>query len=189
VVAHHAGAVQPGKAGAGALAETLGDPECRAALLRHADVEHAFGGVEVLEPALRLVIFALALSKVHDFHPFAFGKRLHRRGELSRHRRHQRGRSHLCPTMPLEERHHPASGLQARLVEVEIEPVDAFDVQPDMFVQRLGYRVSYHCSRHRLTFRRNAYLRHVRLQLECSHSSRSTGATRPKNRQSEAKPR
>ena len=97
VGAHHAGAVQPREAGAGALAETLGDSERRAALLRHADVEHPPGGVEVLEPALRLIIFALAFPEVHDLHGCALGEGLHRRGEITRDRRHQRARSHLRP--------------------------------------------------------------------------------------------
>lgn len=58
--------------------------------------------------------------------------------------------------MALEETHHPAAALQPRMVEVQIESVDPFDVQPDMPVQQLRYRLPYHCRRPRLTFRHRA---------------------------------
>jgi transposase InsO family protein len=54
-------------------------------------------------------------------------------------------------------------------------PVDGFDVQPDVLVQQLGYRVSYHCSRPRLTSGRHAHSPHTRLYPELSRSADQPG--------------
>ena len=58
--------------------------------------------------------------------------------------------------MPLEEGHHPAARLQHRLVEVQVQPVDPFEVQDYLIFQQLTDGLFYHDSRPRLTTWRSA---------------------------------
>jgi hypothetical protein len=48
--------------------------------------------------------------------------------------------------MLLEEGRHPATGLQHGLIGIEIEAVDPFDVQSDLFFQQLTQILVYHDS-------------------------------------------
>ena len=151
VVAHHCAAGEPGIGLTGVDADLLDDAEGGEPFLRRADVEHALGGTEGLEALAGDVVLALPLVKGDDLNPLAFGEVMDRPDEGMGHRRHQRGRCHLGPPMALEEGRHPTAGLQHGLVQVQVQPVDPFDVQDDLPLQHLTHRLSYHDRRPRLT--------------------------------------
>jgi hypothetical protein len=65
--------------------------------------------------------------------------------------------------MALEEGRHPAAGLQHGLVQIQVQPVDPFDVQDDVPLQHLTHGLSYHDRRPRLTLWRQAIRRFARL--------------------------
>jgi hypothetical protein len=75
------------------------------------------------------ILLALPSCKMHDRDTFGFGELLDSGHEGLAHRRHQCGRCHHRPAVRAEEPNHPAAGLHPRLVGIEVEPVDALDVQ------------------------------------------------------------
>lgn len=67
------------------------------------------------------------------------------------HGGHQQGRGHLGASVLAEEVGHPASGLQAGPIGIEIEAIDAFDVQRYVLRQQFTNGLSHHYGWHRLT--------------------------------------
>jgi hypothetical protein len=59
--------------------------------------------------------------------------------EVLGHRIHERRRSEGHPPVPLEEPHHPARPHQLGLVEVEVHPIDALQLEHDMVVEHVGH--------------------------------------------------
>jgi len=118
LVAHHGGTVQPGKGRTRACADLLHNPEAGKFLLRHADVEHPFLGLEAIEPTPGLLVLALPSGKMHDLDPFALGKPMNVGHERLAHRPHQQGRGYQGSAVLSEETDHTAVGLQPRLVGV-----------------------------------------------------------------------
>ena len=76
-------------------------------------------------------------TTINNTHDFGIGRNLNRLDESMADRRHQHRRGHLGTAMDLEEGGDPAAGLQPGLVQVEIQPVDPFDVQRDPLLQQL----------------------------------------------------
>ena len=163
VVAHHRAAGKPGIGLTGVHADPFGDAEGGEPFLRRADVEHALGGTEGLEALAGDLVLALPLLKGDDLHPLVLGEVMDCLNEGMGHGCHQRGRGHLGPPMALEEGRHPTAGLQHGLVQVQVQPVDPFDVQDDLPLQHLTHGLSYHDRRPRLTLWRQATRRFARL--------------------------
>jgi hypothetical protein len=81
--------------------------------------------------------------------------------------------------MTLEESRHPTAGLQHGLVQVQVQPVDPFDVEDDLPPQHLAHRLFYHDSRPRLTPWLQATRRFARLLTEHSLPSLNRGRRIP----------
>ena len=77
--------------------------------------------------------------------------------------------------MDLEEGRHPAAGLQPWLIQVEVQPIDPFEVQGDMLLQQLSDGLVYHDCRPRLTSWPRATHRLKRLHREHSLPSLNRG--------------
>lgn len=60
--------------------------------------------------------------------------------EVLGHRVHQRPRRERHAPMSLEEPNHPRGVHQARLVQVEIHPVDALQLENHVLAENLGHR-------------------------------------------------
>ena len=131
-------------------------------------------GAEVLVHQVEVVlvaqpgdlILALSLGKSDHLHSLALGEVADRLDKGMAHRPHQRRRGHLGPAVDLEEGRHPAAGLQHGLVQVQVQPVDPFDVQNDLPLQQFAHGLSYHDSRPRLTSWLHATRRFARLLTE-----------------------
>jgi hypothetical protein len=87
-----------------------------------------------------------------------------------------------------EEPNNPAAGLQARLLGVEVDPVDPFDVQLHFVHKQLPDPMLYHCQWPRLTLGLRVLPPPRRLYPKLRRFVRSTGAA-PTTRRSEAEPR
>lgn len=94
-------------------------------------------GCEVEESLTGHLVFALTLGKGHDLHPLPLCQTVDRLHEGVADRGHEDRRGDLGTAMDLVEVGHPAAGLQPRLIQVEIQPVDAFEVQRNPIVQQL----------------------------------------------------
>ena len=151
VVTHHRAAAEPGK-GHAAFTEPLGDTKAGELLLCLADEQHALAWRESGQALLGDIILALALGKGDDLNALAFGKVVDRLDIGMTHRTHQRGRGYLGTTMSFEEGRDPRTGLQHGLVQIQIHPVDSFDIQCYLLCEQLTDGLSYHDCRPRLTF-------------------------------------
>jgi hypothetical protein len=192
VVAHHRPTGEPGAGLAGLGVALLDHAEAGEMLLRGADVQHPLRAGKVLQPLAGDLVFALPLEEGDDVDPFAFGKGVDRLDEVPTDRGHQHRRSDLGTPMDLEEVGNAPAGLQPRLIQVQIQPVDPFEVQGDMVFQQLSDGLVYHDCRPRLTSWPRTTRRCARLQREHSLPSLNRGRRTPYSpmpRRSEAKPR
>ena len=137
---------------------------------------------------MRLFVLAPALGERHDLDAFALGEPMDLGHESVAHRRHQRRRGDHRPTVVLEEADHTAAGLQPWLIGIEIEPINALDIQLHLVPKQLPYRVFYHCYWPRLTLGLRVLSPLRRLPPESSDSV-SINRGHPRTRWSEAKPR
>ena len=108
-------------------------------LLRHPDRRHAgpAGGGLPVQVGLHHVDLALALAEPHPRDPVGGREGFHRAAELRPDLFHQRRRGDRHAQVLGHERDHLAAGLQDRDVRVEVDPVQALDVQHRMPVQQL----------------------------------------------------
>jgi hypothetical protein len=120
---------------AGVGAARLDHGEAGETLLGGADVEHTVGGGEGLESLPGDVVLTLPLDEAHDLDPLALGKDVDGLDEVPTDRGHQHRRGDLGAAMDLEEGGDAAASLQPRLIQVQIQPVDPFEVQGDMIFQ------------------------------------------------------
>ena len=181
VVAHHRPAGEPGVRLTGVGAALLDHAEAGKALLGGADVQDALRAGEVLQPFPGDLVFALPLAEGNDIDPFALGKGMDRLDEVPTDRGHQHRRGDLGPAMGLEEGRHPAAGLQPWLIQVEIQPVDPFEIQGDMVLEQLSDGLVYHDCRPRLTSWPRATRRYARLYREHSLPSLNRGRPTPQS--------
>jgi hypothetical protein len=151
VIAQHRAATEPGKGHTGTLTEFLGDAEAGKLLLRLADIEHALFSTEPLQELLGDLILALALGKRDDLDALALGKVVDRLDEGPAHRAHQSCGGHLGSAMALEESRHPRAGLQHGLVQIQIHPIDPFNIQRHFLCEQITDGMSYDECRPRLT--------------------------------------
>ena len=108
------------------------------ALLRLADVEHAFPAMPMAQILSRAFILAFATFETNQVHPLALGVAFPLVDEAPRHRRHQGRRRHRMASYLTEEVRRAGRTLKQRHVDVEIEPIDAFELQRRVLGQYLG---------------------------------------------------
>ena len=129
LIAHDRRSAQPRKGLAGLGTDSLLHPKGRVSLLRNTEVEQPFGFVEALQTVLGNGVLPLPFGEPDHLHLFTPGKALNLTDKSPAHRRHQgRGRDTRA-SVALEEGRDPGTGLQPRLIGVEIETVDPFDIQ------------------------------------------------------------
>lgn len=128
---------QLGRAAArGGIGLGLGAQHARL-LLHLADVQHALAAVP-LPQGLGALVLALASLEADQVDVALAGEGLDGGHEAARHRGHQGRGGHRAAAHLAEEPGRPARGLQQRLVEIEVEPVDALDLQGDMLGDGFG---------------------------------------------------
>ncbi|WP_332460495.1 hypothetical protein [Thiocapsa bogorovii] len=137
MVAHHRPAGEPRVRLTGVGADLLDHAKTGKPLLGLADVQDTLRLSEVAEPLAGHVVFALYLGEGHDLHALALRKPIDRLDEGAADRGHQHRGGDLGTAMDLEEVGDPAAGLQPRLIQVEIQPIDSFELQRDPIVQQL----------------------------------------------------
>ena len=143
VVDHRGARDQPRIGGAGERVVAAFGAHHPGALLRLADVEHAFPTGELAQIPLRALILALAALEADQVYALALRVAFPLVDQAPRHRRHQRRRRHRMATYLTEEVRHAARALQQRHVDVEIQPVDAFELQRRMLAQYLRGAACY----------------------------------------------
>jgi hypothetical protein len=108
-------------------------------LLGHADRRHPGPAGARLAGQVRLhdLELGLVLIELDPRDVVGIGERDHRPAEPVPHLPEQRRRGEREPQVPGQERHHLGTGLQDRHVGVEIDPVQALDIQHHMPVQHV----------------------------------------------------
>jgi len=109
-------------------------------LLGHSDEHHLVGAGEPVEVLLHHLVLAFPLGEVPHRNIVSGGKVLDVSDEPLGHRSHQRGRSDREPPVPHQEPGHLPGALQLRDENVQIHPVDALDLEPNMSSQHLRCR-------------------------------------------------
>ena len=111
-------------------------------LLGHADRRHPGPPGRCLPGQVRLhhLQLGLVLTELDPRDVIGIGKGDHRLAEPVAHLPEQRRRGEREPQVPGQERHHLGTGLQDRHVGVEVDPVQALDVQRHMPVQHVVHR-------------------------------------------------
>ena len=127
VVDHGTGLHQPGVARAVRATAFPGAPDHRL-LLPAPDVQDPLLCREPGQVPLGEVVLAF-LAEVHQVQAVRLSEVVDVRDEGLGHRIHQRGRGELITPVPDEEDRHPAAVLQPGLIDVEVHPVDALDLQ------------------------------------------------------------
>ena len=123
---------------AGSLRASVRSTQHAGLLLRLADVQHAFPAGPLAQVALGALILALALLETDQVEALAFGEGLDGADEAARHGGHQGRRGDRVAADVAEEVGGAAGGLQQRLVEIELEPVNALDLEGDMLGNGFG---------------------------------------------------
>jgi hypothetical protein len=137
VVDHRCRRHQPRISRAGLLTPAAFGPQHRRLLLRLADEKHSFG---LLEPAQVLagnIILALAFAKLHHRNLFPLCERLHGCDESLTDRIHECAGNELVSLVIAKESDYPCVPLQLRHVNIQVHPVDSFDLEADMLGQHL----------------------------------------------------
>jgi hypothetical protein len=111
-------------------------------LLGHADRGHPGPAGRRLPGQVRRhhLQLRLALTKPDPGNVIGLGERGHRPAEPLPELAEQHRRGEREPQMPGQERHHLRTGLQDRHVGVEIDPVQALDIQRDMPIKHIVHR-------------------------------------------------
>src|SRR5215510_9091507 len=118
-------------------------PKHRRLFLSFANEDDPFLPVELRHTLFGDIVFAFPLAKLHDRNLVVFYETLDCRNELLADRSHQRRRGDgLFPMVP-EEPHGSVDMLQARNIEVQIHPIDAFHFQSHVRIQYLCHRLCY----------------------------------------------
>jgi hypothetical protein len=110
-------------------------------LLGHADRRRSGAAGRCLPGKVRLhhLQLGLVLLELDPGDVIGIGERHHRPAEPVAHLPEQRRRREREPQVPGQERHHLRTRLQDRHIGVEIDPVQAFDIQYDMPVEYVIY--------------------------------------------------
>jgi len=119
--------------------------------LGHAHIEYPFLGRKGVESLLGDGVLVIPWVKMDPVDTLGIDKGVDRLDEPSAHGRHEHRRGHRIATMLLEEIGCATTGLQYRLVGIQIQTVDPFDIQHHMLLQQFPDGLFYHCSRPRLT--------------------------------------
>ncbi len=151
VVAHHLAAVQPRIAVAGIGVGAPRHAERTAPLLRLADIQYPLSVIAArLQTPLRLIILSLTLAETHQIDAVPQDERADVLNKLLAHVLHEyRGRNRPAAVVT-EEMTGAGAGLQHRLIDIQIQPVNALDVERDPVVQQTGQVLVYHGSQLRV---------------------------------------
>ena len=111
-------------------------------LLGHADRGHPGPAGGCLPGQVRLhdLQLGLVLAEPDPGNVIGLGERGHRPAESVTELAEQRRRGERESQVPGQERHHLRAGLQDRHVSVQVDPVQAFDIQCGMPIQHVAHR-------------------------------------------------
>jgi len=121
------------------VAPTLG-PEDGHLLLGPTDEQHLLRPVAAGQVLLQHIVLALPLAGIDQRQPVLGGKPFDRFDERLAPRRDHCGRGDLKAQVPGQETHHLPDPLQLRHVQVQVEPVDRFDLEQHMTSQDISSR-------------------------------------------------
>ena len=108
-------------------------------LLRPPDEQHPLGPVELGQKLMRQVVFALPLDEVDHRHMcWSAAKRYRPAMKAWLIGSNNADDANGLAPMAAQERHHPLHELQARLVDVEVHPVDALHLQGHMLGENIS---------------------------------------------------
>src|SRR4030095_15649870 len=113
--------------------------EHRRLLLRLADEQHSFRLREFLQISGSNVVLSLPFAELHDRNVLSPGERFHGGNKRLANRVHQHAGSELVTTMEAEEAGDAALPLQWPHVDVQVHPVDSFDLQGHVIGQDFGH--------------------------------------------------
>jgi hypothetical protein len=144
---HHPGRTHDPRVGrAGDRVASLLSAEQRGLLLCPADEQHPLGvplGLEPGEVVMGDVVLALTPGEVDHRHARVATEPVDRGDKPLSDRVHQRRRGERRSPVPTEEPDRPVHMLQPGLVDVEIHPVDALDLQGDVVIEDISDAAGY----------------------------------------------
>ena len=85
--------------------------------------------MELSQELMGDIVFTLSVGEVDDRYALVFGEAVEGGDEVLADRLQQRRRREGLAPMVAEERHNSSGELQAGLVDVQVHPVDALDLQ------------------------------------------------------------
>ena len=129
---------QRGEAAAGGGIDLRLGAQHAGLFLRLADVQHALAAGPVPEVRLGALVLALAFLEADQVDVAVPGEGLDRGHELASDGSHQGRRGHRVAADVAEEVGGTARSLQQRLIEIEVETVDALDLQADVVGEGFG---------------------------------------------------
>jgi hypothetical protein len=112
-------------------------------LLGHADIHDAILRLKPLQALPGNVVFALAFFKPYHLNLIVVGKGVDLFHKLPGHRRHQGGGGHSGASMLLEILGYIGCRFAAWIVGIEMQPVNAFEVQDYTLFQQFGHSLRY----------------------------------------------
>jgi hypothetical protein len=86
------------------------------------------------------VVLALAFGERNERDLMLLDESLHRGDESLAHGIHEGRGGKRLPAMKPEERRDTTVGLEPGLIDIEVHPVDAFDLESDMILEDFGNR-------------------------------------------------
>lgn len=86
----------------------------------------------------------MSLAELDDGQPLFCGESFERGHETPADRAHQRRRRQRLTAMMAEESHNPELGLEARHIDIEVQPVDPFQRKLDMIGENFRHTLCYH---------------------------------------------
>lgn len=137
-VVDHPGGVHDPRVGHTISVPTLLGPEQRGLLLRPADEHHPLLRGERGQLLVHDIVLALALHEVDPRDALGVGEPVHRRDEPVGDLGQRRSRGDRQPQLPVHIAHQARRVLQLRLIHIQIHPVDAFHLEPDVTGQDIG---------------------------------------------------